>query len=58
MTKSFKCADVGKNCDWSAKADNEDELMQKIAEHADHEHDIKEITEELKAKVKASIKDE
>ena len=58
MTKSFKCADVGKDCGWSTQAATESELMQQIAEHANHEHNIQEIPEDLKAKVLASIKDE
>ena len=29
MTKSFKYADVGKNCDWSAESEDIDELMHK-----------------------------
>ena len=58
MAKSFKCADVGKDCDWSAHADTESELMQQIAEHANHVHNITEIPDDLKAKVTASIKDE
>lgn len=58
MTKSFKCADVGKDCSWSVKADSIDELMQQIVKHASHEHNIQEIPEDLKVKVAASIKDE
>ena len=58
MTKSFKCADVGKDCSWSVELDNIDELMQRIVEHADNEHNIQEIPEELKMKIVSSIKDE
>ncbi|MCH7967525.1 MAG: DUF1059 domain-containing protein [Thaumarchaeota archaeon] len=58
MTKSFKCADVGKDCSWSVKSDNIDDLMKQISEHASHEHNIQEIPEDLKTKVIASIKDE
>lgn len=58
MTKSFKCADVGKDCNWSVKSDDIDELMQKIVEHASHEHNIQEIPKELKAKIASSVKDE
>lgn len=38
MTKSFKCTDVDTQCDWSATAKSEDELFQKIKEHAEHYH--------------------
>ena len=57
MTKSFKCADLGKDCDWSTRANNVYDLMRKISWHAEHKHDIKEIPEKLKEKIKVSIKD-
>ena len=58
MTRSFKCADVGKDCSWSVELDNIDELMQKIVEHADTEHNIQNIPEELKMKIASSIKND
>jgi predicted small metal-binding protein len=57
MAKSFNCADVGKVCSWSATADNTDELMKQIVDHANHEHDIQEIPYDLKIKVESAIKD-
>lgn len=57
MTKSFNCADVGMTCSWSTTADDTDELMKQIAEHANHEHNIQEIPHELKIKVESVIKD-
>jgi len=56
MAKSIKCSDVGVGCDWSASAENEEELIKKIAEHA-KEHDYTEVPPELLAKVKANIKE-
>ncbi len=56
MTKSFKCADAGQTCGWSATADDEEELMKKIKEHA-KEHGHNEVSPELLAKVKGAIKD-
>jgi predicted small metal-binding protein len=38
MTKSISCADVGADCNWSATAETEEELMKKVAEHAKEEH--------------------
>lgn len=55
--KSFKCADMGFSCGWTASASSEKELMQKIAGHAPS-HGIKEITPDLAAKVKSKIKDQ
>lgn len=56
MTKSIKCADTGVNCDWSATANTEEELMNKIKDHA-KEHGFDDIPQELLSKVKSSIKD-
>ena len=55
MGKSIKCSDVGVDCDWSASAETEEELMKKIQEHA-KEHGFEEITPELAAKVQSAIK--
>ncbi|MFB5645824.1 MAG: DUF1059 domain-containing protein [Nitrosopumilaceae archaeon] len=54
MTKSFKCTDVDTPCDWSATAESEDELFQKIKEHAEHHHGKTDIPVE---KVKSAIKE-
>ncbi|MDE1813022.1 MAG: DUF1059 domain-containing protein [Thaumarchaeota archaeon] len=55
--KSFKCADMGFSCGWTASASSEKEMMQKIAGHAPS-HGIEEITPDLAAKVKSKIKDQ
>ena len=55
MAKSFKCVDIGFSCGWTASANSEKELMQKITGHAPS-HGIKEITPDLAAKVKSKIK--
>jgi len=57
MTKSISCADAGADCNWSATAETEDELMQKVAEHAKEEHKDLEVTPELVAKIKSIIKE-
>ena len=56
MTKSIKCSDVGVDCDWSATAKTEEELMKKIKEHA-KKHGYNDIPKELVTKVKSSIKE-
>ena len=58
MTKSLSCADVGAtDCNWSASAETEEELMVKVKEHAkEHGHD--EIPAELAAKIQSAIKDQ
>ena len=58
MTKSFKCADMGKDCSWTAKANSTYELMEKIFAHADSNHNVKNIPVVRKAKIASSIKDD
>ena len=57
MAKSIKCLDVGVQCDFEARAENEAELMKKVAEHAKNAHGITQIPAELLAKVRTAIRD-
>ena len=57
MTKSISCADAGSDCGWSATAETEEELMNKVAEHAKIDHKDMEITPEVVAKIKSIIKE-
>ena len=57
MTKSISCADAGSDCTWSATAETEDEIMEKVAQHAKEEHQGMEVTPELVAKIKSHIKE-
>ena len=54
--KYIACAEIVPDCSFTATADTEEELMQKVAAHAAHDHGIIEVTPELAAKVKAAIK--
>lgn len=53
---SYKCADVGMSCEWGATAKTENELMQKIADHAAKVHNMKPIPPDVMEKVKKAIK--
>ena len=57
MTKSISCADAGADCSWSATAETEENLMQKVEEHVKAEHKDLEITPELVEKIKSIIKE-
>jgi len=57
MAKMLRCRDVGLDCDGVIRAETEEELMGKVAEHAKTAHGITEISPELAAKVKAAIKE-
>jgi predicted small metal-binding protein len=58
MTKVISCRDVGMDCDFEARGETEQEIMQKCAEHARSDHGMTEIPAELAAKVRAAIHDE
>ena len=53
---SFKCKDIGMNCNFEATAKSEAELMPKIQEHASKAHNMKTIPPDTMAKVKKAIK--
>jgi predicted small metal-binding protein len=55
--KKLSCGDVVPGCAWKAEAATENELLEKVAAHAGHDHGIKDITPEVLKKVKAAIKD-
>lgn len=54
--KVIACAQIVPDCPFTASAATEEELLQKVAAHAAHDHGITEITPELMAKVKTAIK--
>jgi len=58
MAKVMSCRDVGMDCDFQARGETEQEIMQKCAEHARTGHGMQEIPAELADKVRAAIHDE
>lgn len=58
MAKSMSCRDVGPDCDFVARGENEEEVMGQVAEHARTEHGFEEVPAELAEKARAAIKDE
>lgn len=56
-TKTVSCGDLMPGCGYEAQAENEAALMTKVARHAYEVHGIKELTPELKKKVKEAIRD-
>ena len=57
MTKSIRCSDAGKDCEWSATAQSEEELMEKVTEHVIAEHKEIELNSESISSIKSLIKD-
>jgi predicted small metal-binding protein len=56
--KALHCDDLMKGCDFVARGDTEDEVMQKAAAHAKNDHGMQSISPEMVQKVKAAIRDE
>jgi len=52
---SFKCADIGMDCTFQAKAITKNGLMKKVADHASNVHKITTMPADLKAKIESVI---
>ena len=57
MAKVIRCKDTGADCDYVARAETEQEILELVAEHAQSVHGL-EVTEELVEQVRSLIKDE
>ncbi len=58
MTKVLRCSDVGFECEAVIRAETEEEVLKKAAEHVQSVHNLKEISDEVVEKVRAAIQDE
>lgn len=57
MAKHVACGDVVDGCAWKESAATEEELLKKVVAHAAEAHDVKQVSPELAAQVKAAIRD-
>ncbi|CAN5204886.1 hypothetical protein BH09ACT12_BH09ACT12_00210 [soil metagenome] len=55
MTFTLACGDVMPGCSARFEAETKDALLGEVAEHAAAEHDIDEITPEIRSAVEAKI---
>ena len=58
MTKVVRCRDVGVDCDFEARAQTEDDILKKCAEHAAKEHNMIDIPPEIVEKIREAIQEE
>ena len=58
MGKVLTCREVGMDCDFVARGNSEEEIMQQAATHARKDHGFESIPPEVVEKVKAAIRDE
>jgi predicted small metal-binding protein len=56
MKKHLACNQIVPGCTFTATAATEEELLQKVADHAAHDHGLTDITPDLAAQVKAAIR--
>lgn len=56
MAKQLRCRDVGLECDFEARGNTEDEVLQQASAHARTVHQITDMPPELAAKVRAAIR--
>lgn len=58
MPKIIRCREVGVDCDFEARGETEQEVLDKCAEHGRTAHGMQELSPELVAKVRAAIREE
>lgn len=58
MAKVITCRDVGMDCDFVARGETVEDVLQACAKHGKEAHGMDEIPPELAEKVKAAIRDE
>jgi predicted small metal-binding protein len=54
--KQLSCRDAGLDCDFMVRAETEDEVLEVAATHGARFHGMKEVTPDLKNKIKSFIK--
>jgi predicted small metal-binding protein len=58
MAKSLSCKDVGVPCDFTARGETTEEVLQAAAQHAKEAHGFDTIPPELMSSVMAAVRDE
>lgn len=56
MAKELRCRDVGMNCNAVIRADTEEEVLKRAAEHARSAHGMQKMDEQTLKKVKSVIR--
>jgi predicted small metal-binding protein len=55
--KTFSCRDIGVDCDWETRGEDDQAILREAEAHGREKHGIKEFTQELKDKVLGKIRD-
>jgi predicted small metal-binding protein len=54
----MRCNDVVGNCDFVARGESEEDVMEQAADHARTAHQVSDLTPELADKARSAIRDE
>ncbi len=54
--RQLSCRDVGVDCDFLVRAETEDELWELASAHGARMHGVKEISPDMRIKIKSAIK--
>jgi predicted small metal-binding protein len=55
--KEFACRDVGMDCDFKVRGETEEEVLKNAEMHGLQDHGMKELTEDVKMKIRSVIHD-
>ena len=58
MSKTISCRDLGVDCDFIARGETVEDVLQACAAHSEEAHGMVEVSPELAAKIQAAIRDE
>ncbi len=56
--KVVNCREIGVDCDYEARGETTEEVLQRCQEHARSDHGMTEIPPDMEAKVRAAIREE
>jgi predicted small metal-binding protein len=55
--REFNCRDTGKNCDWTAGAETDVEILKLVFKHGREKHDLHDFSEDARGSVLLHIRD-
>jgi len=58
MSKVVTCRDVGVDCDFVARGETEQDVLEQCAEHGRKEHGMNELPADLAEKLRGAMRDE
>jgi len=58
MSKVVTCRDVGVDCDFVARGETEQDVLEQCAEHGRKEHGMNELPADLAEKVRGAMRNE